>query len=130
MFGQKSERFAPEAGPDADALGRDFRRSRSTGRGTQDDCRPYPARCRKKTAPRAARSCKFFDESKVPVETIVLVHAEVQGVPAEQFELIGEKVTYRLAQRPGSYMCLKYHRPVIKRKDTRLILACRPRRGP
>jgi len=29
-----------------------------------------------------------------------------------------EKITYRLAQRPGSYVVLKYVRPVIKRKET------------
>ena len=29
----------------------------------------------------------------------------------------GEKITYRLAQRPGSYVVLKYIRPVVKRKS-------------
>ena len=32
--------------------------------------------------------------------------------------MIGEKVTYRLAQRPGAYVILKYIRPILKRKDT------------
>ncbi|HHJ17160.1 MAG TPA: hypothetical protein ENJ80_10735 [Gammaproteobacteria bacterium] len=35
----------------------------------------------------------------------------------------GEKVTYRLAQRPGSYVVLKYVRQGIKRNDTGAILA-------
>jgi transposase len=39
--------------------------------------------------------------------------------------VIGEKVTYRLAQRPGSYVVLKYVRPVIKRHDTQ-VLSCPP----
>lgn len=30
--------------------------------------------------------------------------------------MIGEDVTHRLAQRPGSYVVLKYVRPVVKRK--------------
>ena len=31
---------------------------------------------------------------------------------ADQYEVIGEKVSHRLAQRPGSYVILKYVRPV------------------
>ena len=39
------------------------------------------------------------------------------------FAFINEKISYRLAQRPGSYDNLKYVRPVIKRRDTQ-ILSC------
>ena len=58
-----------------------------------------------------------FDDS-VPVETIVLSSPELADVPEDEQVLITEKITYRLAQRPGSYVVLKYVRPVIKRKDT------------
>jgi len=59
-----------------------------------------------------------FDET-VPVETIHLgASPELADVPANQQRLISEKVSYRLAQRPGSYVILKYVRPVIKRSDT------------
>lgn len=68
-----------------------------------------------------AESLPFFDESRVPVETITLPVPESEGLPAEQFEVIGEKVSYRLAQRPGSYVVLKYVRPVVKRRDSGLI---------
>jgi hypothetical protein len=34
-------------------------------------------------------------------------------------------VTYRLAQRPGAYVILKYRRPLIKRNDTE-ALSCPP----
>ena len=60
----------------------------------------------------------FFDEAKVPVEVIVVPNPETEGLAAEDFEVIGEKVGYRLAQRPGSYVVLKYPRGVIKRRDT------------
>lgn len=60
----------------------------------------------------------FFDESRVPVETVSLPVAEIEGLATDQFEVIGEKVSYRLAQRPGSYVVLKYVRPVVKRRDT------------
>ncbi len=50
-------------------------------------------------------SAPFFDESCVPVETIELPVPE--GIEAGEFEVIGQKVTHRLAQRTGSYVILK-----------------------
>ena len=58
-----------------------------------------------------------FDDS-VPVQTIVLSSPELADVPEDEQVLITQKITYRLAQRPGSYVVLKYVRRVIKRKDT------------
>ncbi len=55
-----------------------------------------------------------FDNS-VPVETIHVSPApEVADLPADQRIVIAEKVSYRLAQRPASYVILKYVRQVIK----------------
>lgn len=62
-----------------------------------------------------------FDES-VPVEEIRIPSEK----PAEGgYEVIGEKTTYRLAQRPGSYVILKFVREVIKRKNDG-TLSCPP----
>jgi transposase len=52
-----------------------------------------------------------FDEL-VPVEEILLGEAK----DPEQWYRVGEKVTCRLAQRPGSYVVLRYVRPVYKSK--------------
>jgi len=52
-----------------------------------------------------------FDDS-VPVETIEMMAADID--PNTPSEKVSEKVTYRLAQRPGSYVVLKYVRLVIK----------------
>lgn len=68
-----------------------------------------------------SESVPFFDESRVPIETIVVECAQDKALAPEQFEVIGEKVSFRLAQRPGSYVVLKYVRRVIKRKDTEQI---------
>ena len=57
-------------------------------------------------------------DSSVPVQEILLTNPEIADLPPDAYEVIGEKVTYRLAQRPGAYVILKYRRPVIKRKDT------------
>src|SRR5690606_24979880 len=68
-----------------------------------------------------AESLPFFDESRVPVETVEVFEPDVARLSADQYEVIGQKVSYRLAQRPGSYMVIKYVRPVIKRRDTQAI---------
>lgn len=65
-----------------------------------------------------------FDPS-VPVEVITLPNADVVGLSKDDYEVVGEKITYRLAQRPGAYVVLKYVRPVIKRKAT-ATLSCPP----
>jgi transposase len=63
-----------------------------------------------------------FDQS-VPVEEIALTAPELEGPDADDYAVIGYKTSYRLAQRPGSQIILKYTRPVIKKKSTQKILA-------
>jgi transposase len=60
-----------------------------------------------------------FDES-VPVETIEL--SVPASMNAEDYEVIGRKVTHRLAQRPASYVVLRYVRPVLKRRQDAKVL--------
>lgn len=54
---------------------------------------------------------------------MTLVHADVEGLAPDQYEVIGEKVTYRIAQRPAAYHVLKYRRLVVKIKRSGKILA-------
>lgn len=75
--------------------------------------------------PAADEAALFFDESRVPVEVIHVANPDIAGLSPEQYEVIGEKLSHRLAQRPGSYVVLKYVRPVIKRRDTQ-ALSCPP----
>jgi transposase len=122
MFGQKSERFAPEPDPSQMHLGEVFPAPALP----VEQHKSIPAHTRRVAQHDGAESgedLKFFDESKVPVQTITLVHADVKGLSPEQYEVIGEKVTYRIAQRPGAYHVLKYCRPVIKLKASAKILA-------
>ena len=63
----------------------------------------------------------FFDENKVPVEVIHVPNTDAEGLDSEDVEVIGERVSHRLTQRPGSYVILKYVRPVIKRRDTQAL---------
>ena len=66
----------------------------------------------------------FLDGRKVPVEVIAVPNPEAAGLAPGDYDVIGEKVSHQLAQRPGSYVILKYGRPVIKRHDTQ-ALSCR-----
>jgi transposase len=54
-----------------------------------------------------------FDDT-VPVEVIEVAAPELSGPEADQYIIIDDKVTRRLAQRPGSYVVLEYHHPVLK----------------
>ena len=59
-----------------------------------------------------ADSVPFFDEARMPVETIELPDSQIEGLSPDEYEVISQKVSYRLAQRPGSYVILKYLRSV------------------
>ena len=113
LFGSKSERrlvddnprqpvldgFAnpPDAGAPAPSEEITYRRRKSKQRG--EDC--------------VSEQGLRFDDC-VPVQTIEL---SVAASAADDYEVIAEKVTHRLAQRPGSYVVLRYVRPVLKRKS-------------
>jgi transposase len=63
---------------------------------------------------------RFGDD--VPREIIAVKDPEIEAIPEARRELIGEKVTYRLAQRPGSYVIIEYTRPVYKLLDDLTIV--------
>ena len=122
LFGQKSERFAPEPDPSQMHLG-ELCPIPATPIEERKGIPAHTRRVVKKDGAQSGEELKFFDEAKVPVQTIILMHADLEGVTADQYEIIGEKVTYRLAQRPGSYQVLKYRRPVVKLKQGGKILS-------
>ncbi len=45
----------------------------------------------------------------------------MQGEDADQYEVIDYKNTYRLAQRPGSYVILNYQRDVVQHKPSQTL---------
>jgi len=121
LFGKKSERFAPEPDPAQLHLGEVLPIPDPPPEKVKSIA-AHTRRVGQKNGAESAEELPFFDESQVPIESIMLVHEHAKGLESGEFELIGQKITYRLAQRPGSYVVLKYHRPVIKRKDTQAIL--------
>jgi transposase len=62
-----------------------------------------------------------FDESKVEVKEIQVAAPELAGGDASDYDIIRYENTYRLAQRTGSYVVLKYVRPVLKHNSTQQL---------
>jgi transposase len=127
LFGRKSEKRLREPDPDqlplAGMLTAPVPPAEQPPPPTET-VKAYQRRVRFTGADVADESELRFDDS-VPVQEILLSNPDVKDLPPEAYEVIGEKVTYRLAQRPGAYVILKYRRPVIKRKDTQ-ALSCPP----
>jgi transposase len=74
-----------------------------------------PGHDRRKSSKRNGDEGDLRFDDTVPVEQIVLP----AGIPAEDlddYEKIGEKVTRKLAQKPGSYFVREFIRPVYKKK--------------
>jgi transposase len=123
VFGQKGERRLPEPEGVQGSLGESFAAipehtpSERKSRVAAHDRAHKP----KRPATDADESTLFFDDKKVPVEVIHVPNPEAEGLTTDDYEIIGEKVSHRLAQRPGSYVVLKYVRPVIKRRDTQTL---------
>ena len=116
LFGEKSEKRLPLAPSEQLHLGEML-----------DDELPPPAQETVKEYQRRRRpkeplfgspadSGLRFDES-VPVQIVPIPNPAIEGRAEDEYEVISEDVTYRLAQRPGSYVVLKYVRKTVKLKE-------------
>jgi transposase len=124
IFGSKSERHVAVAESGQMHLGEMMPAAEPVAVPTQQ----VPAHRRAK--PRRdftddAQGAPFFDTKQVPVITIEVPNEEAAALAPNQYEVVGHKVSHRLAQRPGSYVVLEYRRAVIKRCDT-ATLHCPP----
>jgi transposase len=124
VFGQKSERYPVQ--PDAQQmhLGEMMPTTEPAPQAEQDVPAHKRRRARSDFTDDSA-SVPFFDEARVPVVSIEVRNPEVRDLAPDQYEVVGQKVSHRLAQRPGAYVVLKYVRQVIKRRDTQ-TLHCPP----
>lgn len=117
LFGEKSERRLLDVPPEQMSLGEGLERTDEPLPPAQQK---IPAHTR--SAPQDKpfegedESALFFDDS-VPVQIIEVPNPETEGLAEDAYEVIGEKLSHRLAQRPSSYVILKYVRQVIKRRD-------------
>ena len=120
VFGSKSERLAVLENPQQLALTELLSGEKKTASAKVRAVAAHTRRVHEDDVGET-ESVPFFDEARVPVETIAVPNPHAQGLAPDQYEVIAQKVTYRLAQRPGSYVMLKYVREVIKLKDSQAI---------
>lgn len=50
----------------------------------------------------------------VPVQVVEVPSPEIAGLGPEDYEVVGERNVFRLAQNPGAYVVLKYVQKVVK----------------
>ena len=84
--------------------------------------RPSPTSVGRRCATRRLQQSGLRFGPEVPVRTIEVTDPTIEAIPQAEREVIGEKVSYRLAQQPGSYVVLKYVRPVVKRRGSETML--------
>ena len=125
IFGQKSERRIIDGADGQMSLGEVITQDQATlpPPPTERVVAAHTRRPAVKAPESGDDSLPFFDASRVPVEVIELSAPEAEGLAPGAFEVIGHKDSYRLAQRPGSYVVLNYRRPVIKIKATQAIVS-------
>ena len=119
LFGRKSEKRLVDEPPHQGSLFAPAASRESAGETATitDECR--------KAKKQHDDSCvtdsglRFGDQ--VPVQVIAVTPPELSGEDADQYEVIRTEVTHRLAQRPASYLVLRYERPVLKQKVTQTL---------
>jgi len=117
LFGRKSERRLLE--PDAQQLPlQGLLTAVEAPPPPTETVTAYQRRSRLAPAEDAPDESGLRFDSSVPIEVIELPNPNLTGLREHEYEVVGEKVTYRLAQKPGAYVVLKYVRKVIKRTDT------------
>ncbi|WOG30147.1 transposase [Endozoicomonas sp. 8E] len=112
LFGEKSEKRLIE-NPDQLALG-EILQDKPEEQETPSETITYERR--KKNRPEdcvSDQGLRFTED--VQVELIPMPAVEMKGEDADQYEIIDYDYTYRLAQRPASYVILKYQREVVRR---------------
>ena len=57
-----------------------------------------------------------FDDT-VEVQEVITENPLIRGLPESEYEVIGERVVYKLAQKPSSYRVLKFIQQVVKLND-------------
>ena len=108
LFGAKSERRFLD--PEGRQLALSEWPQAPAGPGTEIPVAEHHRRRVRSEEPAGDDPVRF--DASVPVEEIRFPHPPLD----DAHEIVSEKTTFRLAQRPASYVVLKYIRPVVKRK--------------
>jgi transposase len=121
LFGEKSEkRLVHDAAMQADLLAALGERLPETAELATEKI-AYTRRKPKQRGEDCVTEKGLRFDASVPVEVIEVSAPELSGPEADQYIVIDEKVIRRLAQRPGSYVVLEYHHPVLKHLPTQTL---------
>ena len=119
LFGEKSEKRLDLENPDQIDLG-DLFKAPAPELPPKTEKISYERRKKNRPDNCVTDQGLRFDDN-VPVEEIDEPVPELEGPDADQYEIIDHKYTYRLAQRPGSYVVKKHRRPVIRHKPSQTL---------
>jgi len=72
---------------------------------------------RKKQRDHAVNDSGLRFDDTVPRQVIFVKDPAFASLPESAYDIIQEKISYRLAQRPGSHVILEYRMPVYKLRD-------------
>lgn len=114
LFGAKSEKRLIEDPAQTGLLFGELPKSEAPA--VTEEIRYTRRKTKDRTAAVTDSGLRFGED--VPVETIEVSAPEIEAIPPEHREVIGEEIGHRLAQRPGSFVVLKYVRAVVKDKRT------------
>jgi transposase len=120
IFGNKSEKLRYIDNPDQAQLDMGDHPIAEAAVETET-IKPYKRRKKKAKAGTPDDSGIRFDENEVDVNVIELPCPELEGANADEYEIIGSQVDYRLAQRQSAYVMLKFIRTVVKHHPTQQI---------
>lgn len=126
LFGQKSERRIDDTPKEQLFLGEQFQQQ--TDEVETRTVKEHKRKAKRTKLTDGENQNLFFDESVVPVKEIKISNPEIEGLSEDEYEIIGQKVSDRLMQRPAVYFIARYVRDVVKLKDpsaTRQII-CTP----
>lgn len=120
LFGAKSERRIIEpVNTKQLCLGESFEVQQTPEEAAAETVKSYARR--KSSKPEivegSPESLLRFDPS-VPVEEVVIPNPELATLQPEQYEIIGTEESYKLGQKPSSFVVVKYIRQTVKYKDT------------
>ena len=118
LFGAKSERLLNVPDPRQLHLGEALPVPETQPEVQAKPVAPHVRRPGRRDFTEAGESLAFFDETKVPVVEVRLPTPEIEGLAPDQYEVIDDKVSYRLAQRPASYLVMRYLRAVVKLRES------------
>ncbi len=120
LFGPKSEKRlvdTPRQMDIADLLGA----AKLPAPPTPTEKVTYLRRKRKQRSADCVTDAGLRFDKDVPVKVINIAHPDLQGPDAHEYQIIDQKISRRLAQRPGSYVVLEYRRPVVKHTPTQQL---------